>query len=182
MSARFSRRWLARGNAIILHFGVALAATGCPEAPEQKTIAEAFTVESKNAKAAEELAAKEAEERKAAAEERKKAEAALAAAVDEAAVQPAEPPADLEVACDAVVEAYDAYMKSGSERDALVWSDGRRRKLGERRVACIKVGKLPVAACEAQALLHAPASLDELPREDAARRLMVRCNEKFAGS
>ena len=55
-------------------------------------------------------------------------------------------------------------------------------ELGERRVACIKVAKLPVAACEAQALRNAPPALDELPREDAARRLMERCHDKFGGT
>jgi uncharacterized caspase-like protein len=176
MSARYSRWFPGCGAVAAVLWG------GCADAPEQKTIAEAFTIESKDARIAEEIAAKDAEQRRIAAEERKKAEAALDSAVDAAAVQPAEPPADLEAACDAVVEAHDAYMKSGSERDALVWSDGRRRKMGERRVACIKVAKLPVAACEAQALRNAPPALDVLSREDAARRLMERCHDKFGSS
>jgi hypothetical protein len=181
MSARFSRRWRGWCGAL-LAASLSLGAEACTDAPERKTIAEAFTIESKDAKAAEELATKRAEDRRAAAEARRKADAVIDAAVDAAAVQPAEPPADLAVACDAVVETYDAYMKSGSERDALAWSDGRRRKMGERRVACIKVGQVPIAACEAEALRRAPAALDELPREDAARRLMERCHEKFGGA
>lgn len=158
---------------------ITVCPTACGDAPDRATIAKAFTIESKQAQVAEELEAKADAARRLEAEARREEERAIAAAVDAATVQPAELPADLEVACDAVVEAYDVFMKSGSESDALRWSDGRRRKMGERRAACVKVGKIPVIACEAEALAAAPTALDALPREEAARRLMERCHDEF---
>lgn len=158
---------------------IATVALACGKAPEQDKIVEAFTVENEQAKLAEELDAKDAERRRIEAEAHRKEEAAMRAAIEQAAAQPAEAPADLEQACDLVVEAYDTFMKTGSENDALRWSDGRRRKMGERRAACIKVGQIAVAACEARALQAAPEELDPLPRTEAARRLMERCHEEF---
>jgi hypothetical protein len=160
-------------------FPAVMLAAGCGEPAKPATLEKAFTIESKQEKLAEELDAREAEQRRQAAAERHKEQAEIAAAVDAAAQLPAEMPADLEAACDAVVEAYDAYMKSGAEKDALEWSDGRRRKLGERRAACVTVGQPKVAACEAQALRAAPSELDGLARRAAAYQLMARCHDKY---
>ena len=152
---------------------------GCGQSAKEDTIAQAFTIESKQEKEAEALAAKQAEN-KAKEDEVKKAEQAkVDAAIDAAAQLPAELPADLGTACDAVVNAYDEFMKNGPERDALLWSDGRRQKLGDRKAACVKVGKIKVAACEAEALRAAPAELADQPRKEAARHLMERCHDKF---
>ncbi len=151
----------------------------CGQNAKEDTIAQAFTIESKQEKEAEAVAAAQAKKDAEEAEAKKAAQAKVEAAIDAAAQLPTELPADLGTACDAVVNAYDEYMKSGPERDALLWSDGRRQKLGDRKASCIKVGKINVAACEVQALQAAPAELDGEPRKDAARQLMERCHDKF---
>lgn len=145
-------------------------------------IEKAVSIENENEKAAKEIAAKASEEAKKKKAAKDAAQKQREADIDAAAVLPTELPAHLEAACDAVVTAYDTFMKSGAERDALEWSDGRRKKLGARRTACAKVGNLRVAACEAAALSSPPASLAEMTRLEAGRLLMGRCHDKFAGS
>jgi hypothetical protein len=163
----------------ILLIVVPTLAAACGKPAKEETIAEAFRIESKQEKAAEAVAEAKAEQREQQAQVRAAARATIDAAVDRAAQMPEVRPEDIGAACEAVMNAYDAFMKTGPERDALEWSDGRRRKLGERKAACLKVDKLEVAACEATALDAAPAELDELPRIVAARHLMERCHEKF---
>ena len=160
-----------------------LVVVGCGDGEEvDNSIVQAVSTENKTVKAREELQVAAAAAAKAKREAQDAEQAALDAAIDAAAVQPAEAPTDLETACESVVEAYDAFMKSGAEEDALRWSDGRRHKLGERRSACLKVGNLQIAACEAQALTTAPAEIAELPRKDAGRLLMERCHDKFGST
>ncbi|MEM6995996.1 MAG: hypothetical protein AAF721_36145 [Myxococcota bacterium] len=156
---------------------------GCSDGPTvDDAIVKAVSTENAKLKAKEAMEAKAlaiAKEKKAAAEA---AQAAIDAAIDAAAVQPPVAPESLDAACEGVLTAYDSFMKSGPEKDALLWSDGRRRKMGERRTACLKVGSIPVAACEAHALTNAPTSLGPQPRKDAARLLMERCHDKFGGA
>ena len=158
---------------------LAIAAACSSDAKVDSDIVKAVSTENKTDKAREELDKKAAQDAKKKREATMAAQAARAAAIDEAAQVPEPLPESLEVACEAVVNAYDMFMKAGTERDALEWSDGRRRKLGERRAACLEVGKLPVAACEVVALGAAPEALADLPRKEAARLLMERCHEKF---
>ena len=163
----------------LIGFFVVALAWGCGDPPQQDRIEKAFTIESELKEEAEALQAKEDAKRRQEAEARKKKEQEITAAIDAVAIQPAELPADLDTACDAVVAAHDEYMRSGSESDALRWSDRRRQKMGDRRAACVTVGNIAVAACEAQALRTAPPVLNELSRLTAARRLMERCHDKF---
>jgi hypothetical protein len=156
-----------------------LTLAACGQNAKEDTIAQAFTIESKQEKAADELAEAQAAKKREEAAATKERETAITAAIDAVAQLPAEMPADLGAACDAVTAAYDEYLKSGPERDALSWSDGRRRKMGERTAACLKMGQIRVAACETVVLQAAPAELDDQPRREAARRLMERCHEKF---
>jgi hypothetical protein len=160
----------------------ALLLAGCGEKSDPDKVAQAFSIESKQQRDVEAARAAKASQ-DAEAHERARSEAQqLQAAIDASAVLPNPLPADGVAACDAVVEAYDAFMKGGSEADQLAWSDGRRRKLGERRTACAKVSNLRVAACEARALANPPASFGERDRAEAARMLMERCHEKFGSA
>ena len=159
-----------------------LVAVGCGDGKADNSIVQAVSTENKTVKAREELQVKAAAAAKAKRDAEDAKQAALDAAIDGAAVQPAEAPADLETACESVVEAYDAFMKSGAEDDALRWSDGRRHKLGERRSACLKIANVQIAACEAHALTNAPNEVAELPRKDAGRLLMERCHDKFGST
>lgn len=165
---------------LLLGWALLLCTGGCSGSGSvDNAIVQAVSVENAKVKAKKELEAKAAESAKTKHAAKLAAQATIEAAVASAAVQPEQAPATLQEACEHVVAAYDEYMKAGSEKDALLWSDGRRRKLGERRVACIKVGSVAVAACEAHALSAAPEALAELPRKDAARLLMERCNDEF---
>ena len=161
-----------------------LAAASCGTKSETPAdaIEKAVSVENENEKAAKEIAEKAAEEARKRKAAKDAAQKQREADIEAAAVLPTELPGTLEEACDAVVDAYDTFMKSGAERDALEWSDGRRKKLGARRTACAKVGNIRVAACEAAALANPPASLAEMTRLEAGRLLMGRCHDKFAGS
>jgi len=159
-----------------------LVAVGCGDGKADNSIVQAVSTENKTVKAREELQVKAAAAAKAKRDAEDAKQAALDAAIDGAAIQPAEVPADLETACESVVEAYDAFMKSGAEDDALRWSDGRRHKLGERRSACLKIANVQIAACEAHALTNAPNEVAELPRKDAGRLLMERCHDKFGST
>jgi len=158
--------------------GVA-SACGGGAPPVEDSIAKAMTVESKQQKVMDEAKARDREIRVEQAAQKKEQEARRAAELDAAAVMPATMPADLATACEAVMNARDAFMKRGAESDALAWSDGRRRKMGERRSACITQGSVEVAACQAQALAGDPPSLAETERTEAARLLMARCSDKF---
>ena len=148
----------------------------------EDAIVKAVSVESEAVQARERLQAKAAEEARAKKQAADAKAKARTQAVDAAAVAPPELPEDLATACEAVVTAYDDFMKSGAEKDALLWSDGRRHKMGERRAACLKIGDLAIAACEAHALAHAPAEVQDMPRKEAGLLLMERCHDKFGAA
>ncbi len=158
-------------------------AVGCGEQEvNQQTIAQAVQTENQVDKAAAALEEKERAERKAKAEAERALEERRRQEIDAAASLPASMPADLAAACEAVVESYDLFMKAGSERDVLLWHDGRRGKLGERRAACIKMGGVKVAACQAEALRAELPSLEGLERTEAARRVAEHCLDKYGAS
>jgi hypothetical protein len=162
-----------------------IAVFGCGEAKVDPTIAQAVKTESKMEKAAEELAERDEAEREAAARAKQELEQRRKEEIDAAAIIPADTAtgggAELALgdACDAVVIAYDEFMKRGSEQDVLQWHDGRRRKLGERRTRCIEQGDPQVAACEAHALSQTFPSLEDVERTKAALMVMQRCADKF---
>ncbi|MFO0634095.1 MAG: hypothetical protein U0168_14715 [Nannocystaceae bacterium] len=148
----------------------------------EESIAKAVQLESKDQKAREQI---EASHRAAKDEARKQEEAVVAARdaeIDAAAALPSPLPADVAAACDAVVAAYDDFMKRGPERDALEWFEGRRKKMGERRAACVSQGNVAVAACQGRALMAPLPSLAELPRLDAAALVTTRCADKFGAN
>jgi hypothetical protein len=143
------------------------------------TIAEAVKVESKVEKAAEEIAAKQKADREAAKAAKRQLEAKRSAEIEAATKLPADMPADLAEACDRYVAAYDAFMKSGSDREVQEFHDGRRAELGERRAKCVTLGSVQVAACGTQVLGGDYPSLSELTRHDAAHMLLESCAQKF---
>lgn len=145
----------------------------------EQSIAKAVTVEDPEKQAREALEAKAQAERRERADAEKGKEAARAAEIDAAAVLPSVVPTDLEQACDAAVNAYDEFMKSGAEKDALLWYEGRRKKIAERRATCVTQKNPTVAACQSVALKAALPSLLELPRAEAANLVFTRCADKF---
>jgi hypothetical protein len=156
-----------------------VACGGDKQAPVDESIAKAMQMESKQQKIHDEAKQRDRQERADAATQKRQAEERRAAELDAAAVLPDPMPPDLAAACEAVVNAYDEFMKRGRENDVLTWHDGRRRKLGERRTACSTQGSLEVAACQSKALTGDPPTLAEVERTEAARLLMARCADKF---
>jgi hypothetical protein len=166
-----------------LALGLALGCGGSDKTEAPASIAKAFTIENEQQRAAEEANERDRAERAKEAEAKQRAEAERATQIDAAAVLPATLPPDLASACDALVDAYDAFMTRGKESDALeYYHGGRRPKQGERRASCIKQGDVRVAACQVQALSHEPPSLAELPRVEALQLLLQRCSDKFGKS
>lgn len=165
-----------------LFVAAALVMSGC-DSPKQdsveKSIAQAVHVEDPEQKARDAVAAKEQAERQQRLAERKKIEEARAADIDGAAVLPPVLPKNLEEACDAAVNAYDTFMKSGPEKDALHWHEGRRKKMAERRATCVTQANPTVAACQAQALVAPLPTLMDLERTEAANLVFTRCADKF---
>ncbi len=160
---------------------LAMGLGACGDTPEQSTIAKALEVESKTAKAQEQLA--EAE-RKKQEEKRREVEAKEAAKEAElaAAVSLPDPmPATMQEACDAMVNAYDDFMRRGNEKDALAWFEGgRRKKLAlVRRDKCELPDNLQAAACSSVALMQPLETLADLERTEAARIVIERCVEKY---
>jgi hypothetical protein len=148
----------------------------------EESIAKAVQVDDHQKKDAAIIEGKARAERQHRASDKQAQEQARAAEVDAVAVQPAAMPADLAAACSAVVDAYDGFIKRGAEKDVLAWHEGRRRKLAERRAACVTQGNLTVAACQSQALAAELPLLAELERTEAARVVMTRCADKFGAS
>lgn len=156
---------------------------GCNEdTPVDSTIVQAVQTESKSEKAAAALDAKEKADRERKAAERRALEKKREAELQSAATLPQELPPDLEAACDALVGAYDAFMKSGTEEEVLLWHDGRRKDLGERRAGCVKQGSIELAACGTAALGQPLESLSDLGREEAVRMVLATCADRFQGS
>lgn len=171
----------------LIFYGCTLALIGCgsstPQPSVEQSIAKAVTVDDAQKRDAAIIEAKERELRKEREHEKEAVEQTRAAEIDAAAVLPATMPADLAAACDAVVNAHDAFMKRGPEKDVLNWyQGGRRKKIAERRAACVTQGKIPVAACEAQALSAELPSLVGIERSEAALMVMARCAEKFGAT
>ncbi|HWB77121.1 MAG TPA: hypothetical protein VG755_19270 [Nannocystaceae bacterium] len=171
----------------LIFYGGSLALFACgsstPQPSVEQSIAKAVTVEDAQKRDAAIIEAKAREERKERATEKQAVDQTRAAEIDAAAVLPATMPTDLAAACDAVVNAHDAFMKRGPEKDVLNWyQGGRRKKIGERRAACVTQGKIPVAACEAQALSAELPSLVGIERSEAALMVMARCAEKFGAT
>jgi hypothetical protein len=171
----------------ILIYCTAIAMVGCGSKEAQpsveQSIAKAVTLEDAQTRDAKIIEAKEHEQLKQKASEKQALDDQRKAEIDAAAVLPTTMPTDLAAACDAVVNAHDAFMKRGPEKDVLNWyQGGRRKKIGERRAACVTQGKIPVAACEAQALSAELPSLTGIERSEAALMVMARCAEKFGAS
>jgi hypothetical protein len=160
---------------------VAMGLGACGDTPEHKTIAKALEVESKTAKAQEQLAEtekkKQEEKRREAEEKKAKKEAEIEAALRLPDVMPA----DMQAACDAMLASYDDFMRRGNEKDALEYYDGgRRKKLAlVRRDKCEQPGSLEAAACSSVALMQPLESLADLERTEAARIVIERCVQKF---
>jgi hypothetical protein len=163
-------------------FATLFACGGQGQPPVDESIAKAMQMESKQQKVHEEAKERDRQERVDAATQKREADARREAELDAAATLPEPMPADLATACESVMNAYDEFMKRGKENDVLAWHDGRRRKLGERRTACVTQGGLAVAACQSRALAGDPPTLAELERSEAARLLMARCADKFGKS
>jgi hypothetical protein len=161
---------------------VAAPAAGC-DSPKsssvEQAIAKAVTVDDSEKQAREALEAKARTERQERAAAKKSAEAARDAEIDAAAVLPEVLPKTVEEACDAAVSAYDEFMKRGPEKEVLLWHEGRRKKLAERRAACVTQANPTVAACQSKALLAPLPTLAELERAEAASLVFARCAEKF---
>lgn len=164
--------------------GLALApASGCDDGSKsssvEQSIAKAVTVEDPEKQAREAIEAKARAERQQRAAEQKQAEAARDAEIDAAAVLPEVAPKTLEEACDGAVTAYDDFMKRADEKTVLLWHEGRRKKMAERRATCITQANPSVAACQSRALLAPLPSLDGLERSEAANLVFARCADKF---
>ncbi len=173
------RRYLASVARLApLWLSLACGGGAAPQSFEE-SIAKAVTMESRQKKQSE--AADNAEQARLAAAAKAKAEheARVVAEIDAAAVLPATLPASIDAACDAVVDSYDGFLKRGAESDVLRWHDGRRKKMGERRTACMAAGNVQVASCQAAALAAELPLLAGIERTDAARRVMTRCSDKF---
>ena len=158
------------------------ACGGSGQAPVDESIAKAMDMESKQQKVDEAAKERDRKERVDAASQKREAVARRDAELEAAAALPEPMPPDLATACEAVMNAYDEFMKRGKESDVLAWHDGRRKKLGERRSSCAAQGSLQVAACQSRALAGDPPTLAELERTEAARLLMARCADKFGKS
>lgn len=157
----------------ILVLGLALVA--CDGAEADPTIAKAMETKSEMEVAAAAVADRKREEAKVAKQAKDALESQRQAEVAAAAKVPAELPAKLDKACDGFVEAFDAFMLAGDEKEVLEWWDGHRRKLGERRSKCLKQKSIEVAACGAQALAAELPSLKDLSRRDASRMILDAC-------
>jgi hypothetical protein len=168
---------------IMIALCVALGLGACGDTPVDPTIAKAMQTESKTEKVQKQFVEtekkKQDEMRREKEEKAAKQEAELTAAVR----LPEEMPATIEAACDAMVNAYDEFMKRGAEKDVLKWWDGRRQKLGlVRRDKCEVPNSIPAAACSTVALMDPLDSLIEIERTEAARLVIDRCMQKFAKS
>jgi hypothetical protein len=153
-----------------------VAGLACESAPEGPTPQERAAAEKK--KAEEEAAAARKAEREAAKKAEEEAAAALAAKLDGIAVLPAEYPEKLEPACDAMLDAYDGFMRKVLEGDQLTkWeTGGNEMQLAVFRKECLKRNP-QTAACQANALAQATPDLEaHLPE------IMKRCAERHGAT
>lgn len=165
-----------RGATCLLILGLSLIA--CDGADADPSIAKAMETKSDMQVAAAAIADRKHAEAVAAKDASNALEQARRAEVTAAAKLPAELPAKLDLACDDLVEAFDAFMLAGPEKDVFQWWEGHRKKLGQRRSNCLQ-HSIEVAACSAQALRAELPSLEGLPRRDAARLVVEACVEAF---
>ncbi len=165
-----------------LFFATVLASMGCggpKQASVEESIAKSVHVEDPEKKIRDSLENKQRAEREQRAAAKAQTEATQAAEIDAAAVLPEVMPANLEAACDTAVNAYDEFMKGGNEKAALLWHEGRRKKIGERRATCVTQANPTVAACQSKALLAPLPSLRDVDRTEAANMVFARCADKF---
>lgn len=166
---------LCLGLCLGLFFGLGLG-LGCQSAPQGPTPEQRAAAEKKKAEA-EAAAARKAERE---AEKRAEAEAAaaLAAKLDAITVLPTEYPEKIDAACDAMLEAYDGFMRKLLQGDQLTkWeTGGNEMQLAVFRKECLERNP-ETAACQANALSNAPADLEaNLPD------IMRRCAEKHGST
>lgn len=119
------------------------------------------------------------QERKAKREAEDEAKAAAAeakrAAIEALAVLPATLPKEIGKACEAVGAAHDRFMQRVQTGDALAkWMAAKETELPMTIVQCTTADDLEAAACQANALDHAPAEL----ANDASEILRV-CVAKY---
>ncbi len=165
--------------ALLLSTSFALSACGGGGKPKPDPAAKAAAdAKAKEEKEREERLAKRKAEREAKEAAEAKAAEELKAKVDAVCVLPEKMPKNLKAACEAVVQANDAFMKKqyADKPDVLAkWNEAKGTQLGMTRQQCIKEGSLEVAACQANALNSAGP---ELKKELAT--LLRTCKEKFA--
>ena len=164
-----------RSHTLVLVAALAPLCVACDSAPnvapanaEEKTDDDAELEkrieERKQKRLAEQKAAEEAEERK-------------QAAMQAVAIVPEPLPKSLGKACDAVGEAYDAFMQRmyADEPDTLhKWNDAKDTQLPMTTATCIKGASLQAAACQKHALDQASEEL-----KGAQTELLRLCIDKF---
>jgi hypothetical protein len=160
---------------------VTLFVLACGDGPPagDSSIAKALSYESKERAAAEAAEARREAEAKVRIEAEKAAKAKLEAELDKVAIVPDDAPEKLDEACEALMKAYDAFMKRATEMAVYEWTEDHLKKLGQQRVNCIKRANLDLANCQTHALANAPAGFDGHEGPETARHVMVRCIEKF---
>jgi hypothetical protein len=167
-------------NAAVIRRGAGLLVAGLVvlgcDAPEaDPTIAKAMETKSDMEVAAAAVAEHKRDQAKAAKAANDALEQQRAAEIAAAIELPDPLPTKLDKACDSFVEAFDAFMLAGGEKEVLEWWDGHRKKLGKRRSKCLQHKSIEVAACGAAALRAPLPSLEALSRQDAARQVMDAC-------
>jgi hypothetical protein len=135
-----------------------------PIGPERKEKADAERLEER------------AKQRRADDEAKQQAEQAKQAALDAACSLPATMPKQLDAACAAVGDAWDAFMQKRYADDPDViakWNESRNAQLPFALTQCKKEGSIEVAACQANALTTLPLEI-----EAEAPEVMAHCIDK----
>jgi hypothetical protein len=166
MPARWLSVTLTGAIAIACNREIAAPAVGTTGAP-QVAVAQPSERQRRRAEARE-----QAEQKAVAERERANLE------LDALAQLPARLPKSLAKACDAMVAAYDGYMRRVLTDDMLTkWvTGGNEMQLGVFRKECMG-RSIPVAACQSNGL--AQLTREQYPRLAA---LMVRCAERHGGA
>ncbi len=106
----------------------------------------------------------------------REAEAAKMAALDAACTLPASLPKNLDKACAAVGDAWDAFMQRRYADDPEViakWNESRSGQLPFALTQCKKFGSIEVAACQSNALANLPVDV-----KAEAPEIMAHCAQK----
>ena len=151
---------------------VSILCASCASEPEGPTPEQKAAAEKK--KQEEEEAAKRKAEREAERKAEEEAAAALEKKLDGLTVLPAEYPKKLDKACDAMLSAYDGFMRKVLKGDQLTkWeTGGNEMQLAVFRKECLKRNP-ETAACQSNALTNAGPDLEQqLPD------IMKKCAEK----